>query len=172
VRSILNSLVLALITTLTCLSARADFPEGRNALLVNFGFAKGGPALGIDYEYGFAKTYGLGGYFRIDPSSKNPAEDGLTTFGAFIRPHFSRQNWDFYLSPGFGFLSYKEISGANNDENDYTMMGPSLGIGLLYEFTTNLSVGAEQMSYYGWFGKSTHIGFEAQDLMAKFRFIF
>src|SRR6185437_1113876 len=165
----LNWLIVVVVVAFFPGFARADMPQGRNALLANLGFSRGGTDLGLDYEYGYARTYGLGGYFRIDPDGTNPKTDGITAFGVFIRPHFSRQNWDFYVSPGFGLISYKAQVASTSS---YTYIGPELGIGLLYELSPNLSAGVEQSTYYGWFGKADYRGLQETDLAAKLRFIF
>ncbi len=147
--------------------AFADLPLGKNALLVNFGVAKGGPALGLDFEHGYDHTYGIGGYFRINPDDKDNNANGLTAVGAFVRPHFSRQAWDLYVSPGFGLIFYKPVN-----DSSQTLMGPSLAIGLLYEFSPAVSFGAETMTFASWIGKNAYRGHLEDDLMAKFRFIF
>ena len=160
------SVVLA--SLLTSAVASADFEEGKSALLVNFGVTKGGAAMGLDYEFGYARTYGLGAYFRMYPKDNSVGAPGMTALGAFIRPHFNRQNWDFYLSPGFGFVAYQ---GANNTP-DATLLGPSLALGLLYDFNNKISFGVEETNLYSWMGKDRYRGHLSNDLMAKFRVIF
>lgn len=144
-------------------------PEGHNAINADLAFSKGGADLGLDYEYGYDRTYSVGGYLRVIPDSTSNVslQNGVTTFGVFVRPHFSRANWDFYVSPGFGLISEKYVANSST----YTMLGPSFAVGLLYELSPNMSVGAEEMSVYGWFN-STAGGLASQDLTAKFRFIF
>ena len=149
--------------------AFAEFNENNNALLFNLGFTRGGMAVGVDFEHGARKTYGLGGYFRMYPDNTSPVADGITTFGGFIRPHFNRQAWDFYVSPGFGLISYKPAAAGKSDE---TLFGPSFAIGLLYELNPKMSFGAEEMSIYSWFGEHDYRGPLDQSLLAKFRFIF
>ena len=144
-------------------------PEGDNAVNADLGFSRGGADLGLDYEYGYARTYSVGGYLRVIPDSTSSNQNGVTTFGVFVRPHFSRGNWDFYVSPGFGLVSEKYVQG--NNTNTYTMLGPSFAVGLMYDLTPNMAVGAEQMDIYGWFN-STAGGDINQDLTAKFRYIF
>jgi hypothetical protein len=166
-----KSLVIAAaaLMTICANTAFADFEEGKHALLVNFGYTRGGMGLGLDYENGIHRTFGVGGYFRMYPDNDDPAAAGITAIGAFIRPHFNRQAWDFYVSPGFGMISY-EPAGNGNDE---TLLGPSFALGLLYEFTSAISFGVEQMSLYNWFGEEDYRGNVSYDeLMAKFRFIF
>jgi hypothetical protein len=149
--------------------SHAEFGVGQNAIQVNIGFTRGGMGLGLDYEYGKTRTFGIGGYLRIYPDDTNPHADGITTIGAFIRPHFNRQNWDFYLSPGFGLISYKPVTPGLSDE---TLLGPSLGLGLLYEFTPQVAFGIEQMTLSSWLGKDLYRGQISQEIMVKFRFIF
>ncbi len=165
--AVITSILISL-TTLMTSAAHADLAEGKNALLVNFGFTHGGAALGLDFENGFNRTFGLGGYFRIDPDDQTLGARGITTVGAFIRPHFSRQQWDLYVSPGFGILFVKPTDNSGSQ----TLLGPSWAIGLLYDFTPAISFGAESMSFASWFGKDVYRGYLQTDLMAKFRFIF
>ena len=146
-------------------------PLGQNAINADLGFSPGGADLGVDYEYGYAMTYSVGAYLRAVPdNTSSPLANGLTTFGAFIRPHFSKANWDFYVSPGFGLVSYKQVE-SNTKTNNYTLLGPSFAVGLLYELTPTMSIGAEEMSIYGWWNSNVS-GLLNQDLTAKFRFIF
>lgn len=163
--------LLSLCTAFFASAAHAEFEEGKNSMLFAFGFTEGGLGLGFDFEHGYHRTFGIGGYFRMYPdSNSNPTADGITTVGAFIRPHFSRQAWDFYLSPGFGMIS---IDPASANRDDETLLGPSFAIGLLYEFTPQVSFGVEQMSLYSWFGEENYRGsVTVDDFMAKFRFIF
>lgn len=162
-----TSILVSLASLFTSM-ARADLAEGKNALLVNFGVTPGGAALGLDFENGFNRTFGLGGYFRIDPDDQTNHRNGITTIGGFIRPHFSRQQWDLYVSPGFGIVFLKPGDGSSTQ----TLLGPSWAIGLLYEFTGAVSFGLESMNYYSWLGKDAYRGELQNDLMAKFRFIF
>lgn len=151
--------------------AHANFDQGKSALLVNFGFTQGGMAMGLDYEYGAENTYGIGGYFRMYPEDDKSPDyaSGLTAVGAFIRPHFNRQNWDFYLSPGFGFFEIEPGAPGSDSES---MIGPSLGLGLLYDVNPQVAFGIEQMSFIGWFGEDNYRGQVSQETLAKFRFIF
>ncbi len=146
-------------------------PLGQSAINADLGFALGGADLGADYEYGYSMNYSVGAYLRdIPDSTGSTMASGLTTFGAFIRPHFSKANWDFYVSPGFGLVSYKRVNSSANT-NNYTLFGPSFAVGLLYELTPNMSVGAEDMSIYGWWNSNVS-GLLNEDLTAKFRYIF
>lgn len=163
-----TKLALSLMLFFASTFAHAEFPAGKNALLVNFGFTEGGMGLGLDYEHAYDRTYGLGAYFRMYPDNTSPNAPGVTALGAFIRPHFNRQAWDFYLSPGFGFISYDP--GGNADSE--SLIGPSFALGLLHEINANMSFGCEVMSLYSWFGEDDYRGGVSEEFMAKFRFIF
>ena len=149
-------------------SAHAECAEGDSAILFNFGFTGGGMAIGIDYEHGYDRTFGIGGYFRMYPDDDSPQAPGITTFGAFIRPHFNRQNWDFSVAPGFGIMDYEPT--LNRD--DETLLGPSLMIGLLYELNSKISVGVEHMTMASWFGDKDYRGNISEEILAKFRMVF
>ncbi|MCA9423358.1 MAG: outer membrane beta-barrel protein, partial [Nitrospira sp.] len=149
--------------------ARGIFAASPHSLYINFGLARGGMALGADYEYAIAEAHGIGGFLRFydDDDDRGSSGDGLMTFGMFIRPHFQKQNWDFYLSPGFGVQSIK----ATGSREDKTTMGPSLAIGLLYEIQSQISIGIENMRHYVWF-EDDYRGLFLDDFMFKFRMRF
>jgi len=161
-----KSLLLAAIVLLGSIYAHADFDVGKKAFLVNLGFTRGGMALGADYEYGADRSFGLGGYFRTYPKDKLLNGNGLTAVGAFIRPHFNRQSWDFYVSPGFGIISYQPAREASA-----SLFGPSMAIGLLYELKPNMSLGIENMFLASWFGENAHRGALSEEILLKFRLI-
>lgn len=171
----MKKIILSALLSLAPFVAHADFAQGSNALLANFGFNAAGVLIGFDYEHGYDRTYGLGGYFRMYPEKEKTSgnhqysQAGVTAVGGFIRPHFNRQNWDFYVSPGFGFFSYDKAGSAVDAES---LMGPSLGIGLLYEITANISFGIEDFMIVGWFGEDAYRGVASEEITAKFRFIF
>ncbi|OFZ11896.1 MAG: hypothetical protein A2Z20_03085 [Bdellovibrionales bacterium RBG_16_40_8] len=162
-------IAISLMLTFSVSVAFAEFNQGANAFLFNFGFTRGGMSLGVDYENAIHRTFSVGGYFRTYPDSTNPSANGLTTVGAFIRPHFNRQAWDLYLSPGFGIISLKPSASGASDE---TLMGPSFAIGLLYEFNPKLAIGIEEMTLYSWFGENDYRGFLSRELMGKVRFVY
>lgn len=145
-------------------------PNSQHALLVNFGFSAGGMALGVDYENGYHRTFGLGGYLRMYPDAdgndrKLGAAPQVNAYGAFIRPHFTRQAWDFYISPGFGIVQY-ELG-----QVDETSLGPVLMIGLLWQASGTMAFGMEQTSIYAWMNEDIR-GHLSDELLAKFRFSF
>ena len=138
----------------------------KHAFLVNGGFTRGGLALGVDYENAIHRTYGFGGYLRMYGDNDDNGQGEITAFGAFIRPHFTRQAWDFYVSPGFGF--FQEEVGTD----DESMIGPVFMLGLLYQMNYDIAFGVEHMSIYGWFGEDALLGQRSDELLAKFRYSF
>lgn len=141
-------------------------PTAQHAILVNWGFTAGGMALGADYENGIHRTFGIGGYIRMYPDGDddNPAAE-VNAFGAFIRPHFTRQAWDFYVSPGFGFVS------VDNGNDDESTLGPIFMVGLLYQFSGPMAFGVEQTHIYAWLDEDIR-GEVMSEMLAKFRFSF
>jgi hypothetical protein len=138
--------------------------RGLHSVYGNVGFTEGGFGLGADYEYAAASTFGIGGYTRFYKKDEKRAP-GYFMFGAFIRPHFHRKQWDFYISPGVGVMSID----ANND--DETTLGPSLALGLLYEVNSQIAVGIENMKHYVWFSDD-YRGLNVDDFMIKGRVSF
>lgn len=134
--------------------------------LFNFGWTSGGVGFGLDYENNFHRTYGLGGYVRLYSGDDTNTPGDITTFGIFIRPHFTRQAWDFSVSPGFGFVQQDYAAGNES------YFGPSLGIGLMYQISYNIAVGVENFQIYGWFGDDQTLGAQSHELLAKFRYSF
>lgn len=154
-----------IILSVTGLSAHAQSDFGSlgspHSVYGNFGFTEGGFALGADYEYAADPTFGIGGYTRFykKDSELPKTTPGYFTFGAFIRPHFNRKNWDLYVSPGFGVIS---IDGTT----DKTTVGPSLAIGLLYQVQSQIAIGVENMKHYVWFSED-YRGLVVNDFMIK-----
>jgi hypothetical protein len=166
--SVVSALLLNIsIATIT----HAEFSEGKNSFQANLGFSHGGMGLGFDFEHAYERTYGVGGYVRIFPENDKVTntQNGVTAAGAFIRPHFNRQAWDLYLSPGFGFVSLSPYTRGKSNE---TLLGPSFALGLLYEFNPSTSFGCELMDIYSWFGEDDYRGNVSEEFMAKLRFIF
>lgn len=153
----------------TSLQSYADFPEGKHSIHGALAFTKGGEiAIGADYEYGYDRTYGLGAMFRMIQDDTDTGAPGITLLGGFVRPHFNRQNWDLFLSPGFGFIMVDPVGNAD----DETLLGPSLGMGLMYEFTPAFALGIENLIAAGWFGEDAYLGTQYEEIFVKFRFIF
>ena len=134
--------------------------------MVAGGFTRGGFALGVDYENAYHRTYGIGGYLRMYGDNDDRGQKEITAFGAFIRPHFTRQAWDFYVSPGFGFF---QTEVGNDNES---MIGPVLLLGLMYQLNYDVAIGVEQTSIYGWFGEDALVGQVSDELLVKFRYSF
>lgn len=148
-----------------------DFGYTKNALYGGFGFTEGGFSLGVDYEYTGHRDFGFGGYARIYPKDDSGTlrKEGVTTFGAFVRPHFNKKAWDFYVSPGLAIISISSIYSSN--PGDATTLGPSLALGLLYEINSNVALGIENMRTWVWFDNDWR-GLRIDDLMFKFRVAF
>lgn len=144
--------------------------SGLHSIYGAVGFTEGGFALGADYEYMGFSTFGLGGYLRMyqKDEDRGTAGNGVVTFGAFVRPHFSKKEWDFYVSPGFGIIS---IDAVGRTPGDSTTAGPSLALGLLYELTSTVSLGVENMRSWVWFDED-YRGLVVNDMMFKFRLNF
>lgn len=132
-------------------------------------FSRGGLALSADYEYPMHQTFGLGGFFRMNQKSEDPAVTGATMLGAFIRPHFHRRGWDLYVAPGFGLM----MVDAPSTGEDETALGPSMAVGLLYQLTDSIAVGSEWFMATPWFASSTLRGNQlVNDINARVRFAF
>ncbi len=160
--------IFALIAMTTTYAQETANVNSQHSLLVNLGFSEGGMALGADYENGANRTFGWGGYLRLYPDNDdrdlgNAAQ--INAFGAFIRPHFTRQAWDLYVSPGFGIVQYERGS------VDETSFGPILMLGLLYQFSGQMAFGVEQTSIYAWMNEDIR-GKVSDELLGKFRFSF
>ena len=119
-----------------------------HAIYGGLGFWNGGMVLGADYEYLGKSEFGVGGYLRMYEKDEDNGVPGITSIGAFIRPHFNKKSWDFYVSPGFAIIKIDSDS-ANRD--DATTLGPSLALGLMYEMSNSVSMGMESMSHWVWF---------------------
>lgn len=167
---------IVLIVLLSALSTFALAEESvvnttsKHAFLVAGGFTRGGFALGLDYENNFHRTYGIGGYLRMYGDNDDNNQGEITAFGVFIRPHFTRQAWDFYVSPGFGF--FQEEIPSNGTTDDESLIGPTLAIGLMYQLNYDVAIGVENFQIYGWFGDDLGLGQRSDEVLARFRYSF
>lgn len=127
----------------------------------NLGFTKGGLNLGGDFEYNIEPVWSVGAYGRMYPADTDNNAVGLLTFGGFARIHHFKREWDFYASVGAGILMIDQ--GAN----DETGIGPSLGLGVLYQVTNKIAIGVEQMNHYGWFIDESARGILMDELSFK-----
>lgn len=166
-----NKLGLMLLTVLISSWASAEIGDlslsrNQNAILVNASFAGGGFSLGADFEHQLS-SFGIGGYARFyqEDDEAPGTSPGVFSFGAFVRPHFYRRAWDLYVSPAFG------VHMVESGDEDDTAIGPGLMLGLLYQFTGNMSFGMEYIGLYGWFTEDYRTRI-VDDLAAKFRFSF
>lgn len=145
------------------------FGLSANALLVNFTMAAGGFGIGGDFEHS-KDDYGLGAYFRYYQKDDDPTHpaDGYMTIGAFMRPHFYKKNWDLFVTPGFGFIT---IQRARAGQDDVTTLGPMFTVGVLYQMSDSMAIGAENESFYGWFDEDAR-GYLLNETSAKLRLNF
>ena len=164
---ILLSLVILFAAPLGFAEENVANTTSKHAFMASGGFTKGGFALGVDYENNFHRTYGIGGYLRMYGDNTDNAQREITAFGGFIRPHFTRQAWDFYISPGFGLFQTEKTNGS-----DETLIGPVLMLGLMYQLNYDVALGVEQTTIYGWFGEDSLLGNISDELLAKFRYSF
>lgn len=157
--------------TLSGAAFAQDYGLSKHAVYGAFGFGPGGFALGADYEYLGKKDYGIGGYVRMYQKDDDHGVPGVTTFGGFIRPHFNKKAWDFYVSPGFGIIS---IDSTSNNPGDSTTLAASLGLGLLYDLTGTAAIGVENMRHFVWFDKDWRAlaTLRSDTLLIKFRVLF
>jgi hypothetical protein len=136
----------------------------KNSIYGKTGFSAGGLALGGAWEHNYNRTLSLGGYLHIQPKDdKSAFGTGITALGGFVGAHFFKRNWDFYIQPGFGmvmadFLTKKE-----------TALGPSLNMGIKYQYSKSLAFGMERSTFYGWFA-SDYKGFITDVLLATVHF--
>ncbi len=113
------------------------------------GFGQGGIGLGADYEMTVEPNVGWGGMFRYYSGLNDltNAAPKIFFFGAFVRPHWNRGNWDFYFSPGIGFSMAKLETPAISDSE--TLITPILSLGTAWAFSDSMSLGVETTTIYG-----------------------
>lgn len=165
-------------SVLTLLLGTSAFAQTASDALAGFdhnvyaslGFSPGGVAFGLEYEYPFHRTYGIGGFLHMQQKDDDKLAQGVTSFGAFIRPHFVRRAWDLYLAPGFGVAMIDGFPAPL--QGDETGIGPTLDLGLMYQITDNIAVGAELFQHHVWFGSDWQGYAVMSTYSAKFRFGF
>lgn len=129
------------------------------------GFAPGGMTFSAFYEYLIDGSWGPNGYIRKFPKEKGPknAAPGILAIGAGAGHHFYKKNWDLSFTPGLAILNIDAVVG-----DDVTTLGPSLGIGLVYQLTSIWAVGFENTRYWVWFN-SDYAGELRDDMSVKVR---
>lgn len=149
-------------------SSESTFDTHDHGAYANLGFWQGGLVLGGDYEYAYDRTFGLGATARYYSRDNDRSGTGSTSYfiiGGFVRPHFNRRAWDFYVSPGFNIMN---LDGRNNDK---TLIGPSVNYGLLYQVKRSVAIGIENSQFFCWFDRD-YQGAILLDLLAKARISF
>lgn len=152
--------------------ARAEYSESAltrydHAVWGAIGFTDGGLSLGADYEFAADRTFGVGGLARFYKKDEDASANGVVVTGAFIRPHFHRQAWDLHVTVGAAIVN---VDNASNGD-DVTSLGPVWGLGLLYQLTETMAVGAENLSTAVWFDDDAR-GTVMEDIMFRMRFSF
>lgn len=140
---------------------------GGSAVYVDAGFSKGGLSFGADYENLSAQPFGLGGFARLSQKDKDKGAPGVFALGAFARPHFTKDRWDMYVSPGAGIAIIDSVGTAD----DETVFGPSVSIGILFQTTPNVALGLEDFHFFSWTGDDWK-GMALQEIMFKGRYSF
>jgi hypothetical protein len=115
---------------------------------VHAGIERGGPVVGFDYAMPDTQTESFGVYGRLHSKDEDEGAPGLLALGAFFKAQHQQGPYEFYLSPGFGFINYelgeKEV-----------LLGPSLAYGMTAELDAQLGIGIENHKLYSWFGDIT-----------------
>lgn len=144
------------------------FDEGGQYIHGALGFGEGGLALGADYEMGLEANLGVGGLVRYY-SGMNTTEGSAPRIffaGGFVRPHWNRNKWDFYFSPGLGFSLVKLSTSTISD--DESLLTPITSIGTSWAFSDSMSIGVEMTTIYG-ITSDAWRGPISQDFMAKLK---
>ncbi len=142
--------------------------EGGQYLHAALGFGNGGMGLGADYEIGLEPSVGWGGFFRYYSGMDAPPYSAPRIFfvGGFIRPHWNRNKWDFYFSPGLGFSMVKLSTATLSDSE--TLLTPTTSLGVSWAFSNTMSLGIESTSIYG-ITSDQWRGSISNDYMVKFK---
>ncbi len=167
--NVLSKTLISLLMVFGAFTASAQgYGSPMHAIYGGLGFWTGGMVLGVDYEYLGKQDFGLGGYLRMYEQDEDRQSPGVTTIGFFIRPHFNKKSWDFYVSPGFGIIKIDDYDSNRNNGDDATTLGPSMALGLMYDLGGAISIGVESMSYWVWF-EDDYRGQILEDFAMKLR---
>jgi opacity protein-like surface antigen len=137
--------------------------SGASYLHGTAGFGVGGIAIGADYERIFETDVGIGGMGRFYTGEDKRGGARIFFIGAFVRPHWPKGAWDFFVTPGVGLASVKL---AGNSE---TMISPTLGMGVGYAMSQSITLGVESQMLYGITSDDFPGPYEI-DIMFKMRF--
>lgn len=158
-------LILALLTFSTVAFAESKFrvDEGAQYIHGALGFGPGGIGAGGDYEIDLANDISWGGMLRFYPENTTAVKPKVLHIGAFVRPHWARGSWDFYVNLGAG------VTTASLPGKSDTMVTPTIGIGTSLALTPTLAVSIESLTIYGITSDNFRGPFN-QDYMFKMRF--
>jgi len=129
---------------------------------------RGGFAFGAGYEYMHDTSTGFGGNFRMFQRDSSRSADGLFIVSGTLGHHFFKRAWDLSFTPGISIIN---IDSANARQDDTTVVGPSLGMGILWQMADKFAIGFDYTNYWAWFD-SDHSGHIISDLAVKGKFNF
>ena len=143
--------------------------SGESSAALTVGFWEGGTVLGGEYEHQSNSNHGLVGALRLYSKDDDRGADGLTVIGGMVRPHFKKRPWDLFVSPGIAIIMIDETDDSLDDE---TAFGGILQLGVTYDFSRTVSIGAIHTKLWAWFAEDYHRGGLADEmsLMIKFEF--
>ncbi|MCX6128839.1 MAG: hypothetical protein NTX25_07220 [Proteobacteria bacterium] len=130
----------------SALSWTASAATHPKKIALELGIDRGGLVLGGDFLIQDTNTESYGGYARIYSKDEEKAAPAIFAMGASGRGHVKSGIFEYYLSPGFGFIHH-------NLKKSELLLGPSLSYGLSAEFTPGMALGIENTKLYSWMGE-------------------
>lgn len=104
--------------------------------------------LGVDYELRTRRGLGYGGYFRYYTTADRIAQIrealNVMALGGFVRAYLKQNDFDFYISPGFGIASGEIQVGSAIGKLGF-LFTPSVALGFLFHISEVYSVGFENL---------------------------
>lgn len=173
----MKTLIAVLIGLTFCTVANAqnkeDLRTGSNTIKLLGGSVQAASSFGLDYERRTG-SFGLGAKLLHSTKNADAGKAESTTVDVHAVSHlFDRNDMDIYVAGGIGVTNMDDVVNLANTTaapSDETLVGPTLGIGLLYTLTPQWSVGFEYYTIYNWFSDKVADNYNYANVAVGFNF--
>lgn len=173
----MKTLITIFATLTICMVANAqnrdDLKNGSNTIRLLAGSAQAAPSFGLDYERRTG-TFGLGAKLLHSTKNEDAGKSESTTVDVHATTHlFDHNDMDIYVAGGIGVTNMDDVTNPANPtgaQSDETLVGPTLGIGVIYTLNPQWSVGFEYYTLYNWFSDKVADNYNYSNVVVGFNF--
>ncbi|WP_413558356.1 outer membrane beta-barrel protein [Bdellovibrio sp. HCB209] len=159
------------IATVANAQNREDLRSGTNTIKLLGGSVQAASAFGLDYERRTG-SFGLGGKILHSTKNADSGKSESTTLDVHAVSHlFDRSDMDVYIAGGIGVTNMDDVlDTTDNTTSDETLVGPTLGIGVVYTLNPQWSLGFEYYTLYNWFSEKVSDNYNFANVALGFNF--